>query len=136
MTDIIVQIMVEVLSVLALATKEITRGRFSKSIIPVKFVISGHFVEKFVKKLFGESNIEAVLQRLAQLTEEETRMAAALTLREVHDIGSNVKAVMNGTQPLHGCLIDVLNCCPVRRKDIDKRHPTGSGYVCPLDLQI
>jgi hypothetical protein len=62
-------------------------------------------------------------------------MAAALTLREVHDIGSNVKAVMNGTQRLHGYLIDVLNCSPVRRKDI-KRHPTGSGYVCPLYLRF
>jgi hypothetical protein len=30
MTDIIVQIMVEVLSVLALATKEISKGRFSE----------------------------------------------------------------------------------------------------------
>jgi hypothetical protein len=36
MTDIIVQIMVEVLSMLALATKEIRRGRFSKLIIPAK----------------------------------------------------------------------------------------------------
>jgi hypothetical protein len=34
MTDIIVQIMVEVLSVLALATKEIRRGRLSKLILP------------------------------------------------------------------------------------------------------
>jgi hypothetical protein len=33
MTDIIVQIMVEVLSVLALATKEIKRGRFSEPIL-------------------------------------------------------------------------------------------------------
>jgi hypothetical protein len=63
-------------------------------------------------------------------------MAAALTLREVHDIGSNVKAVMNGTQRLHGYLIDVLNCSLVRRKDTNKRHPTGSGYVCPLDLHF
>jgi hypothetical protein len=33
MTDIIVQIMVEILSVLALATKEIKQGRFSKPIL-------------------------------------------------------------------------------------------------------
>jgi hypothetical protein len=88
MTDIIVQIMVEVLSVLSLATKEIKRGRFSEPFLPLIFVISGHFVEKFVKKLLGESKIESVLQRLAQLTDEEARMAAALILREVHDIGT------------------------------------------------
>jgi hypothetical protein len=71
-----------------------------------------------------------VLQRLARHTEEEARMATALVLREVH-----VKSVVNGTQRLHGCLIDVLNCSPVRRKDI-KRYPTGSRYVSPLDLHF
>jgi len=33
MTDIIVKIMVEILSVLALATKQIKEGRFSKSAV-------------------------------------------------------------------------------------------------------
>ena len=33
MTDIIVQIMVEVLSVLALATKQVKQGRFSEYVI-------------------------------------------------------------------------------------------------------
>jgi hypothetical protein len=36
MTDVIVQIMVEVLSVLSLATKEIKRGRFSEPFLPPK----------------------------------------------------------------------------------------------------
>jgi hypothetical protein len=40
MTDIIVQIMVEVLSVLALATKEIRQGRFSRQILSLKPIIS------------------------------------------------------------------------------------------------
>jgi hypothetical protein len=83
MTDIIVQIMVEVLSVLALATREIRQGRFSEQILSLRAFISGHVVEKFVKKLLGESKIEAVLRRLAQLTDEETRMATTLTLRGV-----------------------------------------------------
>lgn len=34
MTDILCKIMVELLSVLALATKQINQGRFSKSILP------------------------------------------------------------------------------------------------------
>ncbi|KAH9970793.1 hypothetical protein BGW80DRAFT_1519499 [Lactifluus volemus] len=77
MTNIIVQIMVEILSVLALTTKEIKQGRLKKT----------------VKKVFRESKIEAVLQKLARLTDEETRMAAALTLREVSV--SNAKAAIN-----------------------------------------
>jgi hypothetical protein len=106
MTGIIVRIMVEVLSVLGLATKEIKRGRVSESILVIKSVIYRDSVEKFVKKLLGESKIESVLQRLAQLIDEESRMATALTLREVHDIGS--KIVMNGTRHLHCCLLNVL----------------------------
>jgi hypothetical protein len=90
--------MVEVLSVLALATKDIKRGRISKCIPPIRFVIAGHSAEKFVMKLLGENKTEAVLQRLSQLTDEESRMTAALTLRGVHDIGDNMKVVMNGAQ--------------------------------------
>ncbi|KAH9975115.1 hypothetical protein BGW80DRAFT_1444668 [Lactifluus volemus] len=77
MIDIIVQIMLEILSVLALTTTEIKQGRF----------------KKFVKKIFREGKIETVLQKLAQLIEEETRMAAALTLQGV--LESNTKAEIN-----------------------------------------
>ncbi|KAH9975109.1 hypothetical protein BGW80DRAFT_1458044 [Lactifluus volemus] len=62
MIDIIVQIMLEILSVLALTTTEIKQGRFKKF-------------------------------KLAQLIEEETRMAAALTLQGV--LESNTKAEIN-----------------------------------------
>jgi hypothetical protein len=82
-TDIIVRIMVEVLSVLALATKEIKQGRFSEYIFSPNVFISGHAVGKFVKKLLGESKIEAVLWRLAQPTNEEARMATTLILHGV-----------------------------------------------------
>jgi hypothetical protein len=104
MTNIIVQIMVEILSVLALTTKEIKQGRLSKQTFPENFVIPEHSAEKAVKKVFRESKIEAVLQKLARLTDEETRMAAALTLREV-SVG-NAKAAINGTRYLHHCLLD------------------------------
>jgi hypothetical protein len=61
MTDIIVQIMVEVLSILGIATKEIKQGR----------------MKKYVKKLIGRTDIEDGLKRLDKLTQEESRMAAA-----------------------------------------------------------
>jgi hypothetical protein len=70
--------------------------------------------------MFRESKIEAVLQKLAQLTDEETRMAAALTLREVSV--RNIKAEIDGTQHLHDRLLDVLNCSPARQEDINKRY--------------
>jgi hypothetical protein len=59
-----------------------------------------HGAEKFAKKLLGESEIEAVLQRLDRLTQEEGRMTMAQTLEVVHGLMNNVKVVMNGAQSL------------------------------------
>jgi hypothetical protein len=55
-----------------------------------------HSTEKFAKKLLGESEIEAVLQRLDRLTQEEGRMTMAQTLEVVHCLMNNVKVVMDG----------------------------------------
>ncbi|KAH9178016.1 hypothetical protein EDB89DRAFT_2239733, partial [Lactarius sanguifluus] len=79
MTEISVKIMVELLSVLALATKQIRQGRF----------------KKFAKKLLGESEIESVLRRLDRLTQEEGRMTMAQTLEVVCGLVNNVKVVIN-----------------------------------------
>ena len=56
-----------------------------------------HGVEKFAKKLLGEREIEAVLQRLDRLTQEEGRMTIAQTLEVVYGLMNNVKVVMNST---------------------------------------
>ena len=53
-------------------------------------------VEKFARKLLGESEVEAVLQRLDRLTQDEARTAVAQTLCVVHGLMSNMKVVMDG----------------------------------------
>jgi hypothetical protein len=60
-------------------------------------MISEHFAEKFTKKLFGETEIEAVVRRLGRLTEEEVRMTGVQTLEVVHGLVNNMKVVMDGT---------------------------------------
>ncbi|KAH8983356.1 hypothetical protein EDB92DRAFT_1578578 [Lactarius akahatsu] len=84
MTDIIVKIMVEVLSILGIMTKEIGQGR----------------TKKYLKKLIGRKEVEDALQRLDALTQEEARMAAAETLAisrgiddKVKDVGEKVEGV-------------------------------------------
>src|SRR5579863_6043522 len=67
MTDIIVKILVELLSVLALATKQIKQGRFSKHIIMYNLSVAQCSIEKFTKKLLGESGVDVMLQRLDRL---------------------------------------------------------------------
>ncbi|KAH9061879.1 hypothetical protein EDB87DRAFT_1830686 [Lactarius vividus] len=86
MTDIIVKIMVEVLSIFAIATKEIRQGR----------------AKKFVKKLVGRRDIEDGLQKLDRLTQEEARMATAEVLRLTHRVGDEVKGVSKGVQDVDG----------------------------------
>ncbi|KAI9442830.1 hypothetical protein BJY52DRAFT_451091 [Lactarius psammicola] len=82
MTDVIVKIMVEVLTILALATKEIRQGR----------------TKKYLKKLAGKTDIEDALKRLDQWTREEARMAIAQVLKLMHGVDSKVKIVIEGAQ--------------------------------------
>ncbi|KAH9169582.1 hypothetical protein EDB89DRAFT_1908480 [Lactarius sanguifluus] len=80
MTEIIAKIMVELISILALAKKQINRGR----------------LKQFAKKLLGDSEIETILKRLDRLTQEEARMTVAQTLAVVHGLLNNMKVVMDG----------------------------------------
>jgi hypothetical protein len=97
MKDIIVKIMVQLLSVLALATKQISQKRFSKYAVTHILSVAQRTSVKFAKKLvLGETEIEAVLQRLDRLTQEEARITVAQTLGVVHGLVGNVKIIMEG----------------------------------------
>ena len=100
LTDIIVKILVELLSVLALATKQIKQGRLSKHIIMYYLSIAQCSIEKFAKKLLREREVEAVLQRLDRLTRDEVRITVAETLSVVHGLVSNTRIRMEGTQSI------------------------------------
>jgi hypothetical protein len=52
--------------------------------------------EKFVKKLFGENEVEAVLRRLDRLTQDEARTTAAQTLEVVYGLFQNMREVIDG----------------------------------------
>jgi hypothetical protein len=62
-------------------------------------------VEKFGKKLLGDNEVEAVLQRLDRLTQEEARATAAQTLQVVYGL---VKT-LNGVQPCSLVARSLLN---------------------------
>ena len=59
--------------------------------------------EKFVKKLLGENGVEAVLQRLDRLTQEEARTTVAQTLEVVHGLFQSMKVVIDGKQIYLAC---------------------------------
>ena len=108
MADLIVKIMLELLSVLALATKQIRQGRFSKYIIICRLFVVQCSTEKFAKKLLGDSEVEAVLQRLDRMTQDEVRIAVAQTLSVVHGLVTNTRIAMEGAQSMLDWSLNVL----------------------------
>jgi len=78
MMGTIIQIVVEMLSILGIATKEIKDGR----------------TKKYVKRLFfRRTDLEDALKRLDKLTHEEVRMATAEVLKLTHTVNKRVEAV-------------------------------------------
>ena len=131
MTDIIVKIIVELLSVLALATKQIKQGRFSKCDATYPLPVAYSATEKFAKKLLGDSEIETVLQRLDRSTDDEARMTVAQTMGVVYGLVGNMKIVMEGAESFASLIIDILlRIRSVRWKGIDGQYSAGFRYAC------
>ena len=96
MTKVMGEIMAEVLSMLAIATKEMTQGRTSGFI---SCAANAHSLtqirtETFFKKLFGRTDIEDALQKLDKLEQGELRTVTAQVLNATCDI-------KDGTWPIH-----------------------------------
>ena len=59
--------------------------------------------EKLVRKLVGEKKMEAMVQRLDRLTQDEARQTVAEILKVVHGLVENMKVVMDGEQVHQAC---------------------------------
>ncbi len=53
---------------------------------------------KSLRKGFGEKDVEAILQRLDRLTQDEARTTAAQTLEVVHGLVQNMRIIIDGEQ--------------------------------------
>ncbi|KAH9028419.1 hypothetical protein EDB84DRAFT_1439625 [Lactarius hengduanensis] len=80
MRDIIVKIMVEVLGIFGIVTKEMKQGR----------------AKKYLKKLIGRRDIEDALVRLEKLTQQEVQMAIAQVLKVAHNVSDKVNVAIEG----------------------------------------
>ena len=94
MIDVIVNIMIQLLSILAVATTEIKQGRSSESIDTIKFLCLP-LLEKLVKKLLGKKDVEDALKKLDILTMEEVRIAMMETLKVSNRVEGEVGRVDN-----------------------------------------
>jgi hypothetical protein len=95
MGEIVVKIIVELFSTIALATGEIKEGRPSESVLLTGYYLVEHIAVKSVKKVFRAKNVEAVLQRLDRLTQDEARTTTAQILEVLHNLVQNLTVVMN-----------------------------------------
>ncbi|KAF8274644.1 hypothetical protein EI94DRAFT_1712778 [Lactarius quietus] len=91
MSDIITEIMVEVLRIFGIATKEVKRGS----------------AKKFLRKLAGMADLEDALKKLDRLTQEEARMALAEVLRITHSVRDEVKVVDGKVENVEGKVVDM-----------------------------
>ncbi|KAH9083702.1 hypothetical protein EDB83DRAFT_38370 [Lactarius deliciosus] len=122
MTEIIVKILVELLSTLALATQQVKQGRF----------------KKFGMKLLGENETEAVLQRLDRLNHEEARTTAAQTLEVVYGLVKNMKVVMDGgkttSEDIKQALVVMQQIASnMNKSQRDQLHDKSRKWLSPAD---
>lgn len=89
--------------------------------------VAQYFKVKFSKKSLGESDVEAVLQKLGQLTKDEARMTFSQTLGVVHDLVRNVRVVMEGAQRWHGLLLIFSERYCIRWQGVDRWYSAGVG---------
>ena len=65
------------------------------------------YIGKFAKVLLGKREVEAVLQKLDRLTQDEARVTVTQTLGVVHGLVGNVRLVMEGTRCSHDRMANI-----------------------------
>lgn len=90
-----VKIMVEVVSILGIATKEIEQGRMSGYFLIDIPQLTEQYSEKYLSKLIGKTDMEDALKRLDRLTHEKARMAIAQSLKATHTVDDRVRLVVD-----------------------------------------
>ena len=95
MTDTIMNIMTELLSVLGLATKLIKQGRVCGCTSTYPSLVAQFVIVMFAKKLLGENDVEDALDRFDRSTQEEGRMATTQILSVVYRLESDVRLSWN-----------------------------------------
>ncbi|KAH8986972.1 hypothetical protein EDB86DRAFT_2214390 [Lactarius hatsudake] len=111
MTDIITKILVEVLRIFGIATKELRRGS----------------AKKFLKKLAGRTDLEDAMKRLDNLTQEEARMALAEVLKVTRNVRDEVKVVDGKVQVVIDGERGVSNQSPIPTNIHSLRQQRGKS---------
>jgi hypothetical protein len=96
MTNKMVQITVEILDILAIATKEMKQSRASEFDLRPTFLDADFGPEKFIKRVLGWKKLEDGLKKLDKLISEEVSMACAQLVKVTNNIDNTVTRVDAG----------------------------------------
>jgi len=133
MTLLLGKIMAQVLSVLALSTKEMKQRRISGSIRCVFSFMADYETEKFMKRIAGRTDVEDALERLDMLTKEENLMTVARNLEVTHLVNVNVIATQEAIQDVDG---NVKETKELTRDVHDNVKVTRHGARCSFEILI
>jgi hypothetical protein len=92
-SELLGKIMGQVLSILALSTKEMTQRRISECDWLDVSLLVNYGTERFLNRLVGRTDIQDAFDRLDMLTKEETGMTTARNLAVTHVVDGHVKVV-------------------------------------------
>jgi hypothetical protein len=96
--ELLGKIMGQVLSILALSTKEMTERKMSEHNPLDVSLIANYGTEKFLKRLVGRTDVQDALERLDMLTKEECVMTVTRNLAITHVVEGDVKTIKQGAQ--------------------------------------
>ena len=91
--------------------------------------------EKLVGKVVGEKKMEAIVQRLGRLTQDEAWQTVAHILEVVLGLVKNMKVVMGGEQIAMLVSRWVLRMFPCRRRGIGCPSYENTRYVFQATIQ-
>jgi hypothetical protein len=100
MRELLAKILAQVLSVLALSTKEMKERRISVLIHFRPFSFADYKTEKLMKRLIGKTEVEDGLQRLDMLTKEENLMTTACMLEVTGEIRRDVDVIKDDARDI------------------------------------
>ena len=90
------------------------------------------FLEKYFKKLTGNTDIEDSLARLDKLTQEEARIASAELLKMTHSVDGKVMGVDDRVKGVEGSVQDVRSDV----HDVGNKVQGVEGKVLGVDNKI
>ena len=95
-----VEITVEILSILGTATKEMEQSPASEFDRHLTWLQANICSEKFLKRVAGRTDLEDGLKKLEKLTNEEIAMAIAQNLKLTYNIDTEVTRVGEGVNSI------------------------------------